>query len=182
MENMMKMETFRNQEFGSVRIIWDDGRLLFCGADVAFALGADHLKLVQGVQDNPGKPRPCGSDILCFYGQDQQLCFYKSVVSSFQLSAENLGVQFPQRVKPVTLGRNLDTLYKILPVHPSAGKGQLHTDGAVMGIVKVAECFKDGSLIVRLGKLIIYILKLDAPGPGSIIQFTQSIRVHLPEG
>ena len=39
MENMMKMETFRNQEFGSVRIIRDDGRLLFCGADVAFALG-----------------------------------------------------------------------------------------------------------------------------------------------
>ena len=31
MENMMKMETFRNQEFGSVRIIRDDGRLLFCG-------------------------------------------------------------------------------------------------------------------------------------------------------
>lgn len=29
MENMMKMETFRNQEFGSVRIIRDDGRLLF---------------------------------------------------------------------------------------------------------------------------------------------------------
>ena len=39
MENMMKMETFRNQEFGSVRIIRDDGRLLFCGIDVAAALG-----------------------------------------------------------------------------------------------------------------------------------------------
>ncbi len=39
MENMMKMETFRNQEFGSVRIIRDDGRLLFCRIDVAAALG-----------------------------------------------------------------------------------------------------------------------------------------------
>lgn len=39
MENMMKMETFRNQEFGSMRIIRDDGRLLFCGIDVAAALG-----------------------------------------------------------------------------------------------------------------------------------------------
>ena len=39
MENRMKMETFRNQEFGSVRIIPDDGRLLFCGIDVAAALG-----------------------------------------------------------------------------------------------------------------------------------------------
>ena len=53
----------------------------------SFCQCADHLKLVQGIQDDPGKPRPCGSDILCFYGQDQQLCFYKSVVSSFQLLA-----------------------------------------------------------------------------------------------
>ena len=93
-----------------------------------------------------------------------------------------MGVQLPQRVKPVTLGRDLNTLYKILPVHFPARKGQLHTDGAVMGIVKVAETFKNGSLIVRLGKLIIYILKLDAPGPGIVVQFTQPIREHLPEG
>lgn len=37
--NSMKMETFRNNEFGSIRVIDDHGTLLFCGADVAFALG-----------------------------------------------------------------------------------------------------------------------------------------------
>ena len=36
-------------------------------------------------------------------------------------------------------------------------------------------------LVVGLGKLIIHILKLDAPGPGGIIQLAQSVRVHLPE-
>lgn len=33
------METFSNQEFGSVRIIEEDGKYLFCGSDVAKALG-----------------------------------------------------------------------------------------------------------------------------------------------
>ena len=35
----LKTTTFKNKEFGSVRMIEDDGRLLFCGADVASALG-----------------------------------------------------------------------------------------------------------------------------------------------
>lgn len=33
------METFSSQEFGSVRIIEEDGKYLFCGVDVATALG-----------------------------------------------------------------------------------------------------------------------------------------------
>ena len=35
----LKTTTFKNKEFGSVRMVDDNGRLLFCGADVAFALG-----------------------------------------------------------------------------------------------------------------------------------------------
>ena len=33
------MEIFKNEEFGSVRIIEEDGKYLFCGSDVAKALG-----------------------------------------------------------------------------------------------------------------------------------------------
>ena len=39
MENNVKLETFVNEEFGSVRIIEEDGKYLFCGSDVAKALG-----------------------------------------------------------------------------------------------------------------------------------------------
>lgn len=35
----LKTTTFKNKEFGSVRMVEDDGRLLFCGIDVAAALG-----------------------------------------------------------------------------------------------------------------------------------------------
>lgn len=34
-----KVTEFHNTEFGAIRVIEDQGRLLFCGTDVAFALG-----------------------------------------------------------------------------------------------------------------------------------------------
>ena len=36
---MNQMEIFKNPEFGSVRVIDEDGKYLFCGMDVAKALG-----------------------------------------------------------------------------------------------------------------------------------------------
>ena len=34
---MNQMEIFKNPEFGSIRVIEENGRYLFCGADVANA-------------------------------------------------------------------------------------------------------------------------------------------------
>ena len=34
-----KVTEFHNTEFGAIRVIEDQGRLLLCGTDVAFALG-----------------------------------------------------------------------------------------------------------------------------------------------
>ena len=39
-----------------------------------------------------------------------------------------------------------------------------------MGIVQIAEAFKDGRLLVRLGQLVVHILKLNALGPGVVVQ------------
>lgn len=39
MNEKSKMEVFQNQEFGSVRTAEEDGKVLFCGSDVAKALG-----------------------------------------------------------------------------------------------------------------------------------------------
>ena len=36
---MNQMEIFKNPEFGNVRVIDEDGKYLFCGTDVARALG-----------------------------------------------------------------------------------------------------------------------------------------------
>ena len=36
---MNQMEIFKNPEFGSIRVIEETGKYLFCGTDVAAALG-----------------------------------------------------------------------------------------------------------------------------------------------
>ena len=36
---MNQMEIFKNPEFGSIRVVEENGRYLFCGTDVAAALG-----------------------------------------------------------------------------------------------------------------------------------------------
>ena len=38
----MNMEIFRNSEFGSIRVIEEDGKYLFCGSDVAKPRNAIH--------------------------------------------------------------------------------------------------------------------------------------------
>ena len=43
MTNIANMEIFKNEEFGSVRIIEEDGKYLFCASDVAKALGYSNV-------------------------------------------------------------------------------------------------------------------------------------------
>ena len=50
-----------------------------------------------------------------------------------------------------------------------------------MGVIHIAEGFKNRRLIVRLCKLIIHILELDTLRPGVVIQLAQAVRVHLAE-
>lgn len=50
-----------------------------------------------------------------------------------------------------------------------------------MGVIHIAEGFKDCRLVVRLCKLIIHILELDTLRPGVVVQLAQAVRVHLAE-
>ena len=51
-----------------------------------------------------------------------------------------------------------------------------------MGVIHIAESFKNRRLVVRLRKLIIHILKFQATAPCGVIQPAQAVRVHLTEG
>lgn len=46
-----QMKVFNHEQFGNVRIIEEDGRMLFCGSDVAKALGyTNPRKAVRDIQ------------------------------------------------------------------------------------------------------------------------------------
>ena len=146
-----------------------------------FCQGAHHLEMVEGVGYHTGKSRPRRLDILRLDGKDKVFCFDTAVVSFFKLTSEHLRVALADMVETVSLGRNLDTLYEILPVHTVANKGELHTDRSVVGVIHIAEGFKNRRLIVGFCKLIIHVLKLDTTGPALFIQTAQTVRVHLTE-
>ena len=142
---------------------------------------AHDLEMVEGVHDDSGKSCPCGFAVPCLDGEGQVLCFDKTVVAPFKLLAEHLRVKLTDMVEVISLRRDLDTLHKILPVHAAAHKGELHPDRSVMGVIHIAEGFKNRRLIVKFRKLIIHILELDTLRPGVIVQLAQAVRVHLAE-
>lgn len=146
-----------------------------------FCQGTHHLKMSQGVGYHTGKPRPRRLDILCLDGKDKVFCFDTAVVSFFKLTAEHLRIALADMIETVSLGRDLDALDEILPVHAVAHKGEFHTDRSVVRVIHIAEGFKDCRLIVGLGKLIIYVLKLDTARPAFFIQTAKTVRVHLTE-
>lgn len=120
-------------------------------------------------------------DIFCLDSKDKVFCFDTAVVSFFKLTSEHLRVALADMVEAVSLGRDLDTLDEILPVHAVAHKRELHPNRSIVGVIHIAEGFKNRRLIVGLGKLIIHVLKLDTPGPALFIQTAKAIRVHLTE-
>ena len=140
------------------------------------------LKVIQRVQGDPGEPRPGLLAVLCLNGQHQELCLDHAVVAVFELPPEHIRIEGAHPVEPVPLGGDLNSSAEIRLVHFPAHKGQLHADRSVMGVIHIAQGFKDGGLVVLLGELVIHILKLNAPAPCGIIQPTQPVRVHLPEG
>ena len=146
-----------------------------------FCQSAHDLEMVEGVHDDPGKSCPCGFAVPRFDGEGQIFCLDKTVVAPFKLLAEHLCVKLTDMVEVISLRRDLDTLHKILPVHAAAHKGELHPDRSVMGVIHIAEGFKDRRLVVRLCKLIIHILELDTLRPGVVVQLAQAVRVHLAE-
>ena len=60
---MSQIEVFNNEEFGSIRVIEENGKYLFCGLDAAKALGYydDYMSRLctRTLYDKDGTPHVC---------------------------------------------------------------------------------------------------------------------------
>ena len=81
---------------------------------------AYHLKMVEGVRFDTGKPRPRRFNIFCFNGKGEKLCLDKPVVAAFKLCLQHFGVFGSDTVKVVILWGNRDTALEILLVRMAA--------------------------------------------------------------
>ena len=60
-----QMKVFNNEQFGSVRIIEEGNKYLFCGLDVAAALGYAKLRNAITAHYRCAQSNKQGSNILC---------------------------------------------------------------------------------------------------------------------
>ena len=81
-----------------------------------------------------------------------------------QLPLKHLGIFFTDAVKFISLGRDADALGENLLGNREVGKGELEFDGRIEEIEEITPCFKDGSFILVLGKLVVDVLELDGLG------------------
>ena len=81
---------------------------------------ADHLKMVEGVRFDTGKPRPRRFNVFCFNGKGEKLGLDKPVVAAFKLRLQHFGVLGSDTVKVVILRRNRDTALEIVLVRMAA--------------------------------------------------------------
>ena len=81
---------------------------------------ADHLKMVEGVRFDTGKPRPRRFNVFRFNGKGEELCLDKPVVAAFKLRLQHFGVFGSDTVKVIILRGNRDTALKIFLVRMAA--------------------------------------------------------------
>lgn len=98
---MNQMEIFRSQEFGSIRILEEDGEYLFCGTDVATALGYTNPR--KAIRDHTrggtkrSTPTTSGNQAMTFIPEGD---VYRLIVHSKLPSAERFEKWVFQDVLP----------------------------------------------------------------------------------
>ena len=81
---------------------------------------ADHLKMVEGVRFDTGKPRPRRFNVFRFNGKGEKLGLDKPVVAALKLRPKHFGVFCSDTVEVVILRCNRDTVLKIVLVRMAA--------------------------------------------------------------
>lgn len=101
---MNELQIFNNEEFGEIRTVEKDGKILFCGSDVAKALGYSNTRDALG--------KHCKKDGVAFYdtidslGRKQETKFinegnlYRLIVKSKLPSAEKFETWVFEEVLP----------------------------------------------------------------------------------
>ena len=120
---------------------------------------AKHLKIIEYVGFDTGKAGFCGCEIVRFNGKGNVLALFQSVVAFFKLIFQHIRVLFADRVKSVVLRRDFDSRLCLFLSCALIDERELHRNGSVKVVEKIAPVFKNGGLIICLCKLIVNIFK-----------------------
>ena len=143
---------------------------------------AKHLKIIEYVGFDTGKAGFCGRKIVRFNGKGNVLALFQSVVAFFKLIFQHIRVLPADRVKSVVLRRNFDSRLCLFLSCALIDERELHRNGSVKVVEKIAPVFKNGGLIICLCKLIVNIFKDKAFTVFLFRYPANPVRVHLQVG
>ena len=127
-------------------------------------LDAQGLKVVQHIRFHTLQAHFRGTQVVRLNAKGDILAFGKAVVAFFELVFNHLRVLTPDVVILVPLGRDRNAFGKVLHIGPLVDKGELDADGGIKVIEKITVILENLRLIVRLGKLVVNIEKLNGLG------------------
>ena len=107
---------------------------------------------------------------------------FQSVVAFFKLIFQHIRVLPADRVKSVVLRRNFDSRLCLFLSCALIDERELHQNGSVKVVEKIAPVFKNGGLIICLCKLIVNIFKDKAFTVFLFRYPANPVRVHLQVG
>ena len=143
---------------------------------------AQHLKIVEYVRFDTGKAGFCRRQAVRFNGKGDVFVLHKPVIPFGKLVFEHIRILGANGIESVVLRRNVDSLFRFAALRPLIDERELHRNGSVKVIQKVAPIFKDSGLVVRLCKLIVNILKHNAFAVFLFRNPANPVRVHLQVG
>ena len=118
---MNQMEIFKNPEFGSIRTFEQDGKVLFCGTDVATALGYANPRKLSDVLENRSERNRWISHFTQF--STMETLDRKAVVHMIQsikvIGKKELEITFTYQDEYMTAGKlqAFEALMKEVPGH-----------------------------------------------------------------
>ena len=127
-------------------------------------LDAQGLKVVQYIRFHTLQAHFRGTQVVRLNAKGDILPFGKAVISFFKLIFEHFRILTPDVIVLVPLGRDGNALGKVLHIGPLVDKGELDADGGIKVIEKITVILENLRLIVRLGKLVVNIEKLNGLG------------------
>jgi len=140
------------------------------------------FEVVENVGFDAFELRLCRAEGVRLNAEGDVLLLDQSVVALGELTLQHSGILRADVVESVLLCRNVDALAELIEACLLIDEGELDEDRAVEVVQKVAPCFKDGSFVLVLCKLVIDVLETDGLGIEPVIHLADTVAVHLHIG
>ena len=142
-------------------------------------LHTEGFEVVEDVCLHPVELGLGGTQRVSLNAEGDVLALDEAVIAFCELGLQHIRILGADVIESIVLFGDADRLLELIDVHPLIDEGELHENGAVEVVEEVTPVFKDGGLILVLGKLIVDVVVADGLGVEPVIHLADTVLAHL---